>query len=209
MYTKAQIFNLSLSALLLQRQVANPDTDPSNEAKVLSSNWQAAFESTLGEMDLDATSTYVPLELIVEDPTNLPREWEYAYKYPTNCLFFRRIRSCYAVDNKTTHIPKRVGIYNGQKVIFTRQEKAVAEIIASDIPLAALNGSAALALAMRLAWLSAPLIVGKGSGQLKQELASKYTVFKAEAQEIDRRENFSFESEATMSEFVEERLSGY
>jgi hypothetical protein len=204
MYSKAKIFNLALGALLLQRQVIDPETDKSNEAKVLLTYYDIAFRSTLEDLDLDSTSTQADLELIEEDPTD---SWGYAYKYPSDCAFFRRIQSSATVDNRTTHIPKRVAIHEGKKVIFTDQIEAIAEYISFDVPLASLSATAGLAIAYRLAILSAPLVTGKGAQKLMEMIEKKYVTTKAEAQKQDREENFSFNDDTVDSEFVETRMS--
>jgi hypothetical protein len=204
MYTKAKIYNLALGALLLQRQVSDPETDKSNEAKVLNTHYDVAFRSTLEDLDLDSTSTSITLELLETDPNT---DWRYAYKYPVNCAFLRRIKSVALMDNRTTRIPLRVAIHNSLKTIFTNEASAVAECIVHDLPLTALSATVGLAIAYRLAVLSAPLIVGKGATTLRDSINQKYIVTKAEAQEQDRRENFNFTDDTVGSEFVEERLS--
>ena len=203
MYTKAKIFNLALGALLLQKRISDPTTDTSNENKVLETHYDVAFRSTIEDLDLDSMSTEETLALVTADPTAL---WLYAYLYPANCSFFRRIQSTSNVDNRTTHIPKRISIYQGQKVIFTNEEDAIGEFIPHDISLSTLSANAGLAIAYRLAILSAPLVVGKGSLKLRESIEKQYILAKGEAQEQDRRENFSFNDESIDSEFVEARL---
>ena len=203
MYTKAKIFNLALGALLLQKKISDPETDTSNENKVLGTHYDVAFQSTLEDLDLDSTSTEEVLALVATDPNTL---WLYAYLYPANCAFFRRIQSVSEVDNRTTHISKRVSMYQGQKVIFTNEEDAIAEFIPHDISLTHLSANVGLAIAYRLAFLSSPLIVGKGALKLRESIKQDYLLAKGEAQEKDKRENFSFNDESIDSEFVEARL---
>lgn len=216
MLTKAQIFNLALQALLLNRQIVNPDADKSNESKALQVNWEIALRSALSDMNLTSTCTRVNLELVATDPVH---HWRYAYKYPSNCAFFRRVISHEEVDDKHSHIPKLITIWNGQKVIFIKHEphhvsptgtptfKAVGEYIQSDFPLQTLQADAAVCIAYKLASLTTSLIVGKGSKTLNDQIRESYKIHKALAQAVDANESFSFQTEATMSEFVEERLS--
>lgn len=203
-FTKTKIYNIAFSALLLAKEISNADTDESNEVKVLNTFWETALESTLQDLDLDSLSQPIPLELI-EELTDGP--WKYAYKFPTNCAFLRRIKSQFETDNRSTHISKRTGIHNGQKAIFTDEYQAVGDCIPKDVPLEAMNAMAGLALAYKLAMLSAPLIVGKGSKALRREIKEDYVVSKLEAQETDSLENFNYESDSQRSEFVEARLS--
>ncbi len=214
MYTKAQIFNLALGALLLQRQIIDTESDKSNEAAVLRTHYDVAFRSCLQEMDLDSTSADIALELMVTNPDDpgppptLPySEWKYIYKHPDKCLFFRRIRSSVVMDNRTTRIPLRIAMYNGVKAIMTNERYAIGEFIPTDVTLSSLIAPAGMAVAYRLAILSAPLVTGKGAEKLRQELAQRYVMAKAEAQEQDHRENFNFQDDAVMSEFVEARYS--
>lgn len=204
MYSKAEIFNLALSALLLSRQIVDTDNDKSNECKVLNTHWKAALGATLQDLDLDSTSTPVTLEVITTDPNDL---WKYAYKYPTNCAHLRRLQSCVDIDNRYTHITKRVAVHAGQKVILTNEDQAIAEIISTDVPLSSLSAQAGLALAYKLAVLSAPLITGKGAAKLRAEIQKEYLLAKAEAQEQDRLENANFTPDDIASEFVAERTS--
>lgn len=209
MVSKAQIFNLALGALLLQRQVTNADTDKGNDLNVLRTNWDTALRVTLQDMDLDATSSSANLELLVtfDQGATPPPQWFYGYKYPKNCAFFRRIQSCVRTDSRDTHIAKRIAIYQAQKTIFTNQANAIGEFIPFDLPLQALSAAAGLTIAYRLAILSAPLVVGKGSKSLIENIGKSYIISKAEAQGQDERESFSFEDDATISEFVAARLS--
>lgn len=204
MYTKVKIFNLALSALLLNKRIADTDTDTSIENQTLNVHYDTALRSTLQDLDLDGTSTQKVLELVEADPTDL---WLYAYKYPTDCSFLRRIQSSSLKDNRTTQIKRRTANHNGQKVIFTNQEDAIVEYISHTLNLNTLSASAGLAIAYKLAMLASPLIAGKGALALRKEIQGSYVIAKAEAQEHDRLENANFDEDDVMSEFVEARTS--
>lgn len=202
MYSKVDIFNLALGALLLTKQISDIDSDSSKENKVLKQFYPIALAQTLQDLDLDATSEEVALELVEEEPNT---KWAYAYKYPTKCLFFRRIVSGERRDNRSTSIPKAIGMLNGVRVIYTNEPDASGEYIRSDINLNALNASAGLALAYRLAFLSSALIVGKGALAIRQDVQATYSFYKSEAQEQDRLEGDTFDNPAVDSEFVQAR----
>lgn len=204
-YSKAKIYSLAASALLLNKEFDNVETDKSNECRVFNIHWDIALESTLKDLDLDHLSSTVELELIEELSDGGP--WTYVYKYPSNCAFLRRIVSNAVVDNSRTHISKKVKMYSSsQKGIYTNEYQAVAEYIPKNISLASLSTMAGLALAYKLAYLSAPLVVGKGAKVLRDELQKAYILAKTEAQEDDANESFSYESEDIRSEFVAARL---
>lgn len=203
-FTQTKIYNLTLSALLLAEEVIDIDTTKTNNVSVLNRFWDVALESTIQDLDLDGLSQPITLELLAE-LTDEP--WDFVYKYPTNCAFLRRIQSLVPTDNKSTHISKRTGLYEGEKAIFTDEYQAVGECIPKSVPLEALSSMAGMAIAYKLAFLCAPLIVGKGAKGLKRELKEDYIIAKLEAQETDSLENFNYEPEWQRSEFVEARLS--
>lgn len=208
MFSKVELYNVALSTLLLERQLVDVTTDNSNEKKVLDLYYDAALFSTLEDMDLDSTTTKVTLALVTAAPVSPYDElWNYVYTYPANCLFFRRIYSGAYKDNRYTHEPKNVEMYDGSKAILTNKVGAIAEIIPKDIDVTSLSSLAGMAIATRLAYLSTPLIVGKGAAKLKADILTQYTFYKAEAQAHDQMENFSYHEDAVESEFVAERTS--
>lgn len=208
MYTKVKIFNLALGALLLSRQITDADNDTSNEARVLRTHYEVALNKALEDMDLDGASTQVTLALLDTEPDDF-LNWRFVYSYPTNCALLRRIKTDAIMDNRDTHEPKLVRLYGSppEKAIFCNLEDAVAEIIPNDLPLTALSANAGMAIAYMLAWMSVPLIVGKGADRVKKELWEKYMVFRAQAQAQDRNENFNYIDERVESEFVSDRMS--
>lgn len=204
MYTRESISNLVLGALLLSKEIANYETDQSKEAKVIRRYFDIGYRTALIDMDLDSTSSQKTLELIEEEPNTL---WLYSYKYPQDCAHFRRIQTGGVIDNRETHIPKRVVVNNGVKCIFTDQADAIIEYISTNVPIPTLSAPAGLAVAYQIASLCTPFIVGKGAKTLRAQIDEMYKKYKTEAQEHDRNENFHFVDEATESEFVRARTS--
>lgn len=209
MYSKADIFNLALGALLLQRKVTDPDTDKSNENNVLLTHYETALYSALADMDLDSTSTTDTLELVETDPNSM---WSYSYKYPTNCVKLRRVIPPSTLvecrrDNSWTQVRRRVEIRGGQKVILTDQQEADIEFIPKDVPLSSLTANGGLAVAYKLASLAAPLIVGKGAGKLREDILKMYSFYVTEAKQNDKEENAELTHEWEESDMVMTRLS--
>ena len=202
--SKTQIYNLAISALLLSKEFTDVATDTSNEVRVLNTHYDIAFESTLQDLDLDSITTPIVLELVTTQDDKEP--WKYVYKYPTNCVFLRRIVSLQITDNRSTHIAKRTGLFNDQKSIFTNELNAIADCVPKVVPFSALSPMGALAIAYKLAFLAAPLLVGKGSKRLRETIQTDYLLAKNEAQRTDIAENFNYEPDDLRSEFVAARL---
>lgn len=202
--TKTDIFNLTLNKLLLRRQIANSETDNSNEAKVLRDNWQSALNQTLADLDLDSCMKKATLALQESTPNEI---WEYAYAYPSDCVLFRRILNEFDTyrDDRATHIEKQIAQNDGAKVIFTNEQSAQAEYISNAVVIDELHDTIAECISDRLGIRSAPLIVGKGARTLRKDLKEDYIIHKAEAQEVDALESFSYTDERFKSEFVRAR----
>lgn len=204
MYNKTDIFNLALSALYLQKKIADSETDTSNETKTLQTHWKAAYWGGLADMDLDHTSITAPLALVEEEPNSL---WKYAYTYPADCVFLRRIVNTRTTDDLETKIDRKVGIHEGAKVIFTNEYDAELEYISSDVLPQDLTVEAAMYIAYKLAMLAMPLIVGKDS----EEVAKTLTLLKAQsfadAVAKDAKETNIYQPEYARSEFAKARLS--
>ena len=218
MYTKAEIYNLALGALLLTKTVTDVELDESEEIRVLNVHWSTAFKTAVQAMDLDGVAIMrFPLELIKLHP--IPG-WKFAYKYPQNCLLLRRVlrerdfgddyyfwRDRHFKDTPETQVARQVGNFNSTKVIFCNEHCAFLEYVPSDFPLTMLSADAGLAIAYKLAILAAPLISGKGAAALRKELQGLYVMTVASAQQHDRQENATFERPQEMSDFVAARLS--
>lgn len=202
--SKAKIANIAANALLLEKRIVDLDTDDSNVAVILRSNFEQALFMTLEDLDLDSTVEQADAELIEEEPNEL---WLFSYKYPANCAFLRRLQSSTTFDTRNTLIDKAIRINDGRKCIFTNEQDAILEFIPKDIPLETLNASTVMCVGINLARISSPLIVGKGAAKLKDELRKEYLLWKAEAQETDRLENRSVITDAEESEFVAARTS--
>lgn len=210
--TKAIIYNQTCSALKLNRRFVDPDTDPTTNEKVcLDNHYETALNVVLADLDLESTSEQETLALVSDSDhlTDYP-EWAFVYSYPDNCAKFRRIKSWVTKDVRSTRIPLMIRNYNdgsstNEKCIFTNETNAIGEFIKTTLPLSNLSHAAGLALSYHLAWLCAPLLVGKGARLLQKEVEEKYAIFKAQAQSLDQQENFNYESDQTQSEFVEAR----
>lgn len=204
MFDKTKIFNLALAALFLQKRVSNADTDTSTEVLTLQTLWETAYFTSLQEMDLDSTSQTKLLELVVNKPNEF---WKFAYRYPSDSLLIRRIVSRRVTDDQESKIDLRIEIFNNQKLIMTDEEFAKVEYISKDIGIEFLTAEAAYAVAMRLAKLAVPIIVGTDSAKVLKSVDEMYVKAVVDAQRKDISESTIYQPEWTRSEFAKARLS--
>ena len=203
MYSKAELFNLALGALLLSKEISDPETDVSVEGRTLRKFWPTALKHALFKMNLKSTSTAVPLELVKINPND---HWRFAYRYPANCARFRRIVSQFLIDTPETEIPKETGDFEKKPTIFTNHENAIGEIVRTDISLNTLSEPAGMAIAYTLARMCIPLVTGKGATALKKSLQEEATVYILDAQQLDAEENARYLRPEEESEFVAWRM---
>lgn len=204
MYAKVDLFNLALGALLSTKKIINTDDDTSRENTILNVHWTAAWNASLSDMDLNRTSRQKTLELLVKNPNNL---WQFAYKYPADCAFLRRLQSGVVKDDPESHIPKITIDHSGTLAIYTNQVDAIVEYISNEVNPKLLSAHAGLAVGYQLAMLSAPLISGKGATAIRKQVVDMYRIAVASAKEHDLLENHIFETDQEKSELVKERLS--
>jgi hypothetical protein len=207
MYDKTGIFNLALSALFLQKKISDSETDVSKETLVLRSHWDAAWNIGLQELDTDSIAVTESLELLATAPDS---NWDYAYKYPNNCAFLRRVvpeLGGEVTDDTLSVIDRKITRYSGNKAIFTNEINAKAEYIPNDINPDDLNAEEALFIAYKLARMCLPLIIGKDSDNVAKLLEARYEQAHLDARAKSGKETSIYIEDWQRSEFVKHRLS--
>lgn len=205
--TRHDIIKMAANALGIVRDFDDLDTDKSKEARVLRENYPTALSMTLADLDIDSASETRDLQLHKEDPNTV---WRYAYRYPLDCVRFRRIESGFVQDNRSTRIPYKIGMIGKVKCIFTNHPNAVGYFQTSEVSVASLSYHTGVAISYQLALLSPALINGKGADKLKVQLRQSYINALITAQAHDHEENFQFPDDLMESEFLQSRfVRGY
>ena len=83
------IWNTALSHLGISKEVASVD-ESSAEAKACRRFYDTTIKAVLKDYSWPFASKIATLNLITANPND---EWAYSYRYPSDCLFFRRILS--------------------------------------------------------------------------------------------------------------------
>lgn len=155
MASPTEISNLALSHLGIDKEIANLDTENSVEARACRRFYELARNATLRDHAWPFASKISELGLVEEDPND---EWGYSYRYPSDCLNFRRILSGMRNDSAQSRVPYKIIQDSSGLLILTDQSNADCEytIIATDTlryPPDFVN-----ALSLRLAAYAAPKI---------------------------------------------------
>jgi hypothetical protein len=151
MSSQIDIYNMALGHLGVTTTVASL-TEPSKERKAMDRFWDAALEATLRDKDWPFTTKFKNPGLIGEEPTV---EWDYSYRYPTDCLTVRRIMPADG-RGSAVRIPFRIARDDTARLIYTDQPEAMIEYTARVSDSSQFPPDFTMALSFRLAAYTAP-----------------------------------------------------
>lgn len=105
--SQTDIINLSLSHIS-EKTVVNL-TEKSVEAETANQFYNTALYETLRDFSWPFATKYDNLGLVVTSP-NI--NWQYAYQYPADCLYFRRVLSGFYQDSRQSRVPYMIARSN-------------------------------------------------------------------------------------------------
>lgn len=118
------VCNLAISHLGKGKEIQSLETDRSEEGRACRSFYELARDEMLRDFVWPFCTKIVALALVEEEPND---EYGYAYRYPSDCLFFRKIQSGIRNDTRSTRVPYRIGADDQGQLIFTDKQNAIAE----------------------------------------------------------------------------------
>jgi hypothetical protein len=124
MASSTEICNMALSHLGVGKEINNLTTESSEEAGACRRFYDMAQDRVLRAANWPFATKIIALNLIEEDPND---EWEYSYRYPNDCIFFRKILSGTRNETRQSRVPYRVAYDSTGRIIFTDTENAEAE----------------------------------------------------------------------------------
>lgn len=168
MASATEICNLALSHLGVGKEIANIDTEQSEEASACRRFYESARDATLRDFNWPFATRYEELGLIEEDPND---EWDYSYRYPTNCLRIRKILSGIRNDTRQSRVPYQIAQDDAGRILFTDQEDACIVYTRKETDPDKYTSDFVLAFSFRLANYIAPrLTAGDPFGLGKRAL---------------------------------------
>lgn len=195
----ADICNLALSHLGVGKEIANLTSDDSQEAYALRRFYETVLNKTLRSFPWPFALRSVALALVAEDPTP---EWGFSYRYPTNALYVRRIKSGIRNDTRQSQVPSRVGGDDSGRLIYTDAEDAVIEYVAKVTNPLRFTPDFIMAFSLLLAHYIAPRL-SQSDSKLGERAFALYTREIDEAKALAANEEQA--EEAPESEFIRER----
>lgn len=199
MATQVEICNLALSHVGVGKEIAEIE-EKSREAMACRRVYEPALRSALRSAFWPFATKFVALGLVSSNPTS---EWSYSYRYPSDCLRFRRILSGIRNDNRQSRIPYRfVNGASGQEV-YTDQSSAEAEYTVFVDDTSRFPDDFVMALSYLIAFLIAPQLTGGDPFKLGDKAKAMFDmeIGKAEAAAANEEQA----EEDSESEFIRAR----
>lgn len=149
-----QIYNLALSHLGQTKRIAS-FTEKSEEARLATLVYENCRDTMLEEFNWPFATKIEALGLISEEPND---EWAFSYRYPSDCLKFRRILSGTRNDARDSRVEYRVAYSSSGRVIFTDLDEAQGEWTIKVTDSELFPPTFALALSYKIAHQIAPSV---------------------------------------------------
>lgn len=193
------VANYALRHLGQGKTIAALDTESSAEAKACRAFFDEARDVTLQTYMWPFATVYVALGLVEEDPTS---EWQYSYRYPSNCLHVRRILSGSRNDTRQSRISYEIAQDDTGRLIYADQEDATIEYTKREDDVSLWPADFTLAFSYKLAALIAPSIMGTASQKMREmEGMFDLMISRAAAREANEQQ----QDEEPLSEFERSR----
>ena len=167
------ICNMAISHLGISKDIANVTTEQSAEAKACRRFLDIARETVLKDYNWPFATKMATLNLVEEDPND---EWAYSYRYPSDCLYARRILSGFRDDTDLTRIPYKITQDSTGILIYCDTENAILEYTLNTKNVDLFSSDFKFALSYRLAHYIAPRITAGDPFGLGDKALQKYVL---------------------------------
>lgn len=122
--SNTEIANLALSHIGVGKEIANLDTEKSQEAVAIRRFYDTLLDRTLRQFPWPFARKEIALALVRETPDG---EYRLEFRYPSDCVWFRRVKSGIRTDTRQTRARYRISRDDSGLLILTDQENAEAE----------------------------------------------------------------------------------
>lgn len=196
MSSSVEICNLALSHLGIAKEIADLDTERSEEAAACRRFYEPTVRKILAGFPWPFATRFMDLALVEEDPTE---EFSYSYRYPADCLKIRRIRSGARQDSLASRVTFRIVGDDAGKLIYTDMEDATIEYTANPDDTSQFDDLFVDAVSYYLAFQMAPRLTAGDPFKLGEQSARMFQVTMAEAKANvlqEKQDDFPLEAEA-------------
>lgn len=153
--SNTEIANLALSHLSSGKEISNLETDRSQEALACRRFFETARDAVLRDFAWPFATKIADLGLVEETPSD---EWDYSYRYPTDCVKLRRVLSGTRNDTRDSRVPYKLISDDAGSLIYVDTENAQCEYTARITDPGRYPPDFVMAMSCRLAAYIAPRI---------------------------------------------------
>jgi hypothetical protein len=200
MASKTEIANICLAHLAVGKELSNLDTDTSSEAKTIRRFYELALNATIRDFPWPNTTKIAALALVESSPND---EWDYSYRYPTDCLNIRRILSGARNDTRQSRVSYKLASDSSGTLVYADEESAEIEYTANSIDPQFYSPDMVIAFSFYLAYLTAPKLTGGDQFKLGQRALQSYQVEITRA--VSRAFNEEQPDQEPDSQFIRDR----
>ncbi len=156
MSSKTEIANMALSHLGIGKEIADLDTENSQDSRACRRFFNDARQAVLRDFPWPFATKFATLGLVSAPPTETT-EWKFSYRYPADCLKFRRIPNADSrIETADTRVVYREGQDSQGRLIYTDQDLATCEYTIDVTGVENYSSDFVIALSLRLAAYIAP-----------------------------------------------------
>lgn len=170
MISPVEMSNMALAHIQSGKEISNLTTERSVEAITCRMFYPITIRAVLRDGRWPFATRVQALELVEEDPNP---HWAYSYRYPSECLFFRKILSGIRNETLQSKVPHRILSDQQGRLIFTDRQDAVAEWTKNITDSTLFPPDFELAASFRLAAYIAPKLARDQIG-LSTDMMLKY-----------------------------------
>jgi len=180
MSTKTEIANIALSHLGVGKEIANLETENSQEANAMRRFYDISREQVLRDFNWPFATKEIALGLVESNPTT---EWTYSYRYPSDSLKLRRIFSGIRNDTRQSRVPFKIVRDTVGRLIYTDAVDAFMEYTYAEVDASRFTPDFVQALACRMASYAAPRLTSGDPFKLGERAYKLYVyeITKAQA----------------------------
>lgn len=173
MASKTEICNIAISHLGIGKEIANISTEQSDEANACRRFYDTARDAALRDFPWPFATKIVSLSLI-ETFSGGTYEWTYSYRYPSDCLDAKRIKSGQRNDTRQSRVPFKILKDSAARIIYTDEENAELEYTQRVEDPSFYPPDFIMAFSFRLAAYIAPRLTKGDPFQLRRQAMEMY-----------------------------------
>jgi len=199
MLSKTDIANMAISHIGYGKEISNLALENSEEASVCRRFYDISRDSTLRDFPWPFAMVSASLNLIEENPNS---EWSYSYRYPSDCIYVRRIISGDKRESRDDRVPYKIGKDGSGLLIYTDQSSAEIEYTQKIDDPSFYTSEFSASLSLRLASYISTRLTKGDPFSLRKNIMSLY------AEEIEKVKTNSLNEEQSVKEPESEFIRG-